>query len=311
MLKLKLWEGSMRTWGTIKLTEVVYLWRQRTILGVEWGPVCFFLMVFPPFLLLTTMEAGYVARGASVLSQCGCPCALTQQLQSHIPNAIAKASSVLGPAWPNLLSESASIDPQKGSGSLRWKCRFSCQNLKWAVCCLLFQGPASPPDGLRHHAPLAGLWSWTGRPCPAQRDSGGPSPFPRACRAHADLPRGAVCGAVQLHRDHFGSAVPWLQRVCCPPMDLPGAAWARAPGWRRWHLVEPTAPSSMSFPFRLSLVPLAGWGLGSHSTDCINVAEQQQGFPKAAPSVQGTCSSGLPWSCCALLEFVPNPIPAV
>lgn len=59
-----------------------------------------------------------------------------------------------------------------------------------------------------------------------------------------------------------------------------------------------------------ALVQLMGWSLGSHSTDCINVAEQQD-FPKAAPSVQGTCSSGLPWSCCASLEFVPNPIPAV
>lgn len=59
-----------------------------------------------------------------------------------------------------------------------------------------------------------------------------------------------------------------------------------------------------------ALDQMLGWSLGSHSTDCINVAEQR-GFPQPAPSVEGTCSLGLPWSCCALLEFVPNPIPAV
>lgn len=146
-------------------------------------------MVFPPLLLLTTMEAGYVARGTSVQSRCGC----------YIPvllhtSAIVKASSTLDPPCPKSLKWVCIHWPTKGFWSLTWKCRFSYRNLKSAVCCLLFQSPASPTDGSgTSHAPLAGLLSRAGHPCPDQRDFGGPSSFPWAFRVHAGLPKGAVC----------------------------------------------------------------------------------------------------------------------
>lgn len=188
------------------------------------------------------------------------------------------------------------------------------------MCCLLFQSPASPTDGLRHTSCLPS-WvaelNWT--PMSSSKRLCRPIFLPRACRVHAGLPKGAVCVGLssctgtECGRGSFWECSPMTAKGLLPPY---GFAWR---GLGQGTRVEEVAAggancSLLPCPSRLgspcALVPLTGWGLGSHSADCISVAEQQ-GFPKAAPSVQGTCSSGLPRSRCALPEFVPNPIPAV
>lgn len=133
--------------------------------------------------------------------------------------------------------------------------------------------------------------------------------FPRVLR---------MCGALQLPREGVWERIvlgwsPMTAKGLLPPYGFDWRSWGQGTG------VEEVVAGGARFTVLLppprsrspcALVQLRGWSLGFHSTDCINIAEQQ-GFPKAAPSVQATWSSGLPWSCCALLEFVPNPTPAV
>lgn len=319
--KLQLWEGSIWARGTTKLARAVYLWRQGSILGQnkpnKHTMCAIFLCSFLHFCCWSPWELDMEVDGPLLWAGVAVFALLLYWCNYKSPEH-------LGPCMPQMSqNEPASIAPQKGSGSLTWKCVFSYRNLNPAVCCpthLLSQSPASPTDGFTHTmSPPAGSLSWTGHPCPVQRDFAGPSSLPWACRVHAHLPKGAVyvglssCPGTVFGRGPFWEWSPMTAKGLLPPYGFDRRGLDQ--GTRVEEVVARGASSTVLLcPPRsgslCALGQLIRWSPGSHSTDCINVAEQQ-GFPKAALSVQGTCSSGLPWSCCALLEFVPNPIPAV
>lgn len=94
---------------------------------------------------------------------------------------------------------------------------------------------------------------------------------------------GSGCRGTEVGRGSFGEGNPRTAKGLLPPYGFDRRGLGQ--GTRVEEVVAGGAPPGPRVLLVQALPVLwMAWGLGSHSTDCINPAEQQ-GFPKASPSV--------------------------